>query len=299
VPLVDVIIPYYNCAKYLPAAIESVIGQTEPDWRIVVVDDGSSDNIEAVVEPYRLALGPKLLFIRQANAGVSAARNRGIRSSDSKFVALLDADDIWKPERLELGIRAISARQEIGLVHSRVAFMDEASTVTGESPSNPPHASGSIARRIYAREIRLFAPAVMFRRTAFDVVGGFDETMRATEDRDLWFRIAARYEVAFVDSVLACYRQLAGSASKNLDRMLEYQLRFLEKHYGQAGCGPRERRAALASMYRDRGWSLRARRSWGAALHSFARACCQQPAGLKNYLQLGGTILEAARDLGT
>ena len=100
-PKVDIIIPAYNAAKYLPAAIESVIAQTFEDWRIVLVDDGSTDNTAEVVAPYIDRLGPKLLYIKQANAGLPAARNAAIRNSSSEFLALLDADDVWLPDALE------------------------------------------------------------------------------------------------------------------------------------------------------------------------------------------------------
>src|SRR5271154_2282442 len=99
-PKVDVIIPAYNAAKYLAAAIESVIAQTFEDWRILLVDDGSTDNTAEVVAPFLERLGPKLRFIRQPNSGVSAARNTAIRNASAEFLALLDADDVWLPCRL-------------------------------------------------------------------------------------------------------------------------------------------------------------------------------------------------------
>src|SRR5271165_6953801 len=104
---VDVIIPAYNAAKYLPKAIESVISQTFEDWHIVLVDDGSTDDTAAVVAPYRERLGAKMSYIRQENRGLPAARNAAIRASSAELLALLDADDIWLPCRLEESVKAL------------------------------------------------------------------------------------------------------------------------------------------------------------------------------------------------
>src|SRR5580698_341815 len=99
-PKIDVIIPAYNASKYLPIAIESVVSQTFEDWRILLVDDGSTDNTAEIVAPFIERLGPKLKYIKQPNGGLPNARNTAIRHSSAEFLALLDADDIWLPCRL-------------------------------------------------------------------------------------------------------------------------------------------------------------------------------------------------------
>src|SRR5271156_4120713 len=123
-PKGDVIIPAYNAAKYLAAAIESVIAQTFEDWKILLVDDGSTDNTAEVVAPFQDRLGPKLSYIKQNNRGLPAARNSAIRASTAEFLALLDADDVWLPCRLEESLKALSDRPQAGLAYGLVTHID-------------------------------------------------------------------------------------------------------------------------------------------------------------------------------
>ena len=121
---VDIIIPAYNAARFLPAAIDSVETQTFKDWRILLVDDGSTDNTAEVVSPYRTRLGERLKYIRQANAGLPAARNTAIRNAASPFLALLDADDVWLPWRLEESLKSFERHPQAGLSYGMIRYID-------------------------------------------------------------------------------------------------------------------------------------------------------------------------------
>src|SRR3984885_9953246 len=112
---IDVIIPAFNAAKYLPFAIESVSSQTFDDWQILLVDDGSTDNTAEVVAPFLDRLGPRLKYIKQNNRGLPAARNTAIRASSAEFLALLDADDVWLPCRLAESLKVFADRPQVGL----------------------------------------------------------------------------------------------------------------------------------------------------------------------------------------
>src|ERR1700748_2633570 len=114
-PKVDVIIPAYNAARYLPTAIESVIAQSFEDWQIQLVDDGSTDTSSEVVAPFIERFCSKLNYIRQPNQGLPAARNAAIRNSSAEFLALLDADDIWLPNRLAESLKSFENRPQVGL----------------------------------------------------------------------------------------------------------------------------------------------------------------------------------------
>ena len=111
-PRISVVIPAYNAAPYIAAAIDSVVGQTYKDLEIIVVDDGSVDNTAAVLQTY----GNKVRYVRQENQGVSSARNHGIRVAQGELIAFLDADDVWFPEKLELQTQFLSAHEEAALV---------------------------------------------------------------------------------------------------------------------------------------------------------------------------------------
>lgn len=274
---VDIIIPAYNSAHFLAEALESVAAQTFTDWQIVLVDDGSTDNTPEVVAPFQQRFGEKLRYIRQENRGVSAARNRGIRSATSEFVAFLDADDIWLPRRLEYSLSTLEDRPTAGLCYGLLTRIDSKSVPLDTWHGNDAHVEGRIARYIYTREVELPCLTVTARRRCIEEAGYFDESMRATEDRDLWLRIARRYEVAFVPEVLALYRISIGSASANPDRMFEAQKDFIHKHYGQPECGFWQRQVALARAYKQRAEALQARGEKVKALRSALAAVAIYP----------------------
>jgi glycosyltransferase involved in cell wall biosynthesis len=279
---VDVIIPAFNAAHYLPVAIESVTSQTFDDWRILLVDDGSTDNTVEVVAPYLDRLGSRISYIKQNNRGLPAARNTAIRASTSEFLALLDADDVWLPNRLAESLRTLADRPQAGLAYGLVTHIDPEGRLGTTFEGNRRYAEGHIAPYIYMRKVELPCPTLTFRRKCVDEVGLFDETMRATEDRDLWLRIALRYEVAFVPKVIAYYRTSPTSMSTDPNRMLKAQLQFIQKHYGAPGCGIRARQVAWARVYKQRAEALKRQNKPWAALTSSLRAATLYPLDLDN-----------------
>lgn len=288
---VDVIIPAFNAAKYLPAAIESVVSQTFDDWQILLVDDGSTDNTADVVAPFLDRYGSKITYIKQNNRGLPAARNTAIRASTSEFLALLDADDVWLPCRLSESLSVLQERPQAGLAYGLITHIDPAGRLGGTFQGNPRHSEGNIAAHIYMRKVELPCPTITFRRRCLDEVGIFDETMRATEDRDLWLRIALRYEVAFVPKVLAYYRVSPNSMSTDPQRMLRAQLQFIRKHYGSEGCGLRPRQIALARAYKQRAEALKVRNRPWPALMSSMRALILYPLDMDNLRTTGSLFV--------
>jgi glycosyltransferase involved in cell wall biosynthesis len=288
---VDVIIPAFNAAKYLPFALESVASQTFDDWGILLIDDGSTDNTAEVVAPFLARLGSKLRYIRQENRGLPAARNTAIRNSTAEFLALLDADDIWLPCRLAESVAMLEARPQAGVAYGLVTHMDSEGRPGSTFEGNQSHAEGRIASQIYMRRVELPCPTVTFRRRSVDEVGLFDETMRATEDRDLWLRIALRYEVAFIPKVLAYYRVSPNSMSANAQRMLQAQMHFIRKHYGSEGCGLIPRQIARARAYKQRADALKAQSKPWAALRSALRGVALYPLDPDNIRTAGSLLL--------
>ena len=288
---VGIIIPAYNAAKYLPKAIESVIGQTFTDWQILLVNDGSTDNTREVVAPYQVQLGPKLRYIEQMNRGLPAARNAAIRESESELLALLDADDIWLPCRLAESVKILDERPKAGIAYGLVTHIDSEDHPTTTFQGNKSHAEGRIASQIYMRKVELPCPTVTFRRSCIEEARGFDETMRATEDRDLWLRIAVHHEVAFIPKVVALYRVSAQSMSADPERMLDAQLQFIRKNHGLPGCGLLPRQAAYARAYKQRAEALDRRNQPRDALWSALQAVALYPVELANYRTAGSLLL--------
>ena len=263
---VDVLIPAFNAAHFLPGAIESVVAQTEPDWNIVVVDDGSTDNTREVVARYLDRLGGRITYVYQENRGLPAARNTAIRNSSSPLLALLDADDLWLPNRLADTLSLFAADPEVGIGYGGVMRFREPGVAFDTFRGNAGKCEGYVAEAIYTRSFELPCPTVTFRRSCIDAVGYFDETMRATEDRDMWLRIAQRFRVGFVPEVLAWYRMSGNSMSADMPRMLLAQKQFIAKHYGEPGCGWAARRVALARVYRQQAEGYADRKQFSSSL---------------------------------
>ena len=195
-PLVSVIIPTFNAARYITCAVDSALAQTYSPIEVIVVDDGSTDNTAQVLDPYKSS---NVRYIFQRNSGsVGAVRNRGIREARGEFLAFLDADDLWLPEKLEQQIPVLLSNPKVGLVHSNFDYLDEE---TGRmfAITRPRHKLvGRCYTRLFFRNT-IFASSVVLRRECLDDVGIFDEEIPSgVEDYDLWLRVARQYEFAYV-----------------------------------------------------------------------------------------------------
>ena len=204
-----VIIPVFNRRDLIVRALDSVLAQTCQPGEIIVVDDGSTDDVaDFLKQEY-----PMVRCLRQSRAGVSAARNRGIRASSSQWIALLDSDDSWFPEKLERQFEALFSRSKdmTGnetlsdvLPESRICHTDEIWIRDGQrvnQKSRHKKHDGWIYR--YCLPLCAMSPSsIIIHRSVFDDVGFFDEELPACEDYDLWLRICARYSVTYVDQPL-------------------------------------------------------------------------------------------------
>ena len=290
---VDIIIPAYNAAKYLPQAIESVLAQTFEDWRILLIDDGSTDNTAEVISPFLEQASKKIKYIKQSNRGLPAARNTAIKNSSAEFLALLDADDVWLPNRLSESLKSFQHRPPAGLSYGLISRIDQNGKVMDTWKGNERWTEGSIAPYIYMLKVQLPCPTITFRRKCVDEVGLFDESMRATEDRDLWLRIAQRYEVASTPEVIAYYRTSPSSMSTDPERMLKAQLQFIRKHAGTPGCRLHARLTALARAYQQHAHALELCNQPRAALKSSLRALALSPLDRQNAKTLGAILLNS------
>jgi glycosyltransferase involved in cell wall biosynthesis len=193
-----VVLRCYNAANYLARALESVITQTYIDFCICAVDDGSTDKTPDILKRYS-GFG---LHFRQEHAGPAAARNLGIRMSKSRYVAFLDADDYWLPEKLQRQITLLEQNPDVGLVCSDCATLREGKIGRSYFANGHVPQTGKLFERL-TRECFIFTPTVVVRRECLDDIGLFNESLRVSEDFNLWLRIAARWEIAVVPEVLA------------------------------------------------------------------------------------------------
>src|SRR5262249_27413519 len=160
----SIITPCHNTGKYLPAAIDSVMRQTVQDWELIIVDDGSSDNTGDVAELYSSRIKTKLRYIYQSNRGLPAARNTGLRAARGEIISLVDADGIWVASRLERSLGCFYGNSKVGLVHAKVARIDETGVIMDYPFVNPKYLSGRISHHIYTRRAHIMCPTVSFRK---------------------------------------------------------------------------------------------------------------------------------------
>ncbi len=200
---VSVIIPTYNRAPLVGEAIDSLLSQSRPPDEIIVVDDGSTDHTADVLAHY----GSSIAVITQPNAGLSAARNAGLRAATGDLIAFLDSDDRLMPGSIERRAHLLEQSADFDAVYSNVLMVDMDSQPLGlYSQVQPgPRPSGSIFFEL-ARHNLMPVHAFMFRRECLDQVGLFDERLKSLEDYDFWLRMAARFRFLYLDEPLACYR---------------------------------------------------------------------------------------------
>ena len=208
---VDVIVPCYNVERRVRRALDSVLCQTHQDFSIYAVDDGCTDNTVQVLKTY----APRCILISQAHAGPAAARNRAIRESVSPFVAFIDADDEWLPDKLERQLAFLRQNESLGMVCSHCLISESGTEKSWDAlASSVPH-SGRLFQHL-VRNCFAFTPAVVVRRRCLEEIGLFNEALPVSEDFNLWLRIAARWEIAVVPEVLAIVKKRPGSLSVSI-----------------------------------------------------------------------------------
>ncbi|HOL49970.1 MAG TPA: glycosyltransferase [bacterium] len=224
---VSVIVPVYNAERFIGETLRSVLCQTYKDIEVIVVDDGSTDHSVEVIKKYN---DPRIMLIRQQNRGVSAARNTGIKSSNGKFIALLDHDDLWLAEKIEKQMILFEKNPDVALVYSDISYIDgEGKPVSWMLKQFEPH-RGYVLRELFVSD---FIPCLtaVFRKDVLEKIGLFNERYRYAEEYELFLRIARFFQFDFVDEVLACYRVHQSNLSRNIINSYLENIEILEHFY--------------------------------------------------------------------
>ncbi len=237
-PLVSVIIPTFNRGWVIREAIDSVLNQTFGSFELIVVDDGSTDNTLDILAAYQ----DLITLIRQRNRGVSAARNRGVDSASGRFVAFLDSDDLWLPQKLNRQIEFFDSNPDALICQTEETWFRDGVRV------NPGKRHRKVSGMIFGPSLHLclVSPsAVMIKRSLFDEVGFFDESLPACEDYDMWLRVGYKHPIFLIDTPLIIKRGgHADQLSKNpaLDK---YRIKALKKILDQNVLSEKQHRAAI------------------------------------------------------
>ena len=246
---VSVIIPSHNAAAYIEQTVGSVLSQTFTDLELLLVDDGSTDDTVARVQ----ALGdPRVRVVPLANGGVCKARNRGIAEARSPFIALLDHDDWWLPNKLQRQVETLAAQPQAGVAYSTFERW-HADPATGRFPpperfdfsATPddldPEFSGWIHHQ-FLLDCWMLTSTSMFRREVFERCGTFDESLPYSEDWDLWLRVARAFPYVQLRRPLVLYRMHAKQGS-GYHRPIDYRSNLLERTAAEHGLASRDGRA--------------------------------------------------------
>jgi glycosyltransferase involved in cell wall biosynthesis len=257
-PLVSIVIPCYNGAAYLDEALKSALAQSYPKVEIIVVDDGSTDDSPEVAQRFPVR------YIRQQNRGKSEARNLGVRESKGSYIVFLDADDRLKPEAIDSGVKAIAHHPECAFaVGDHVFISSDGSYLSGSK--KVANVRSHYEELLKSNFIEMIS-TVLFRRSVFDEVGGFNAALSVAEDYDLYLRIARTRPVCSHNAVIAEYRKHGDNISHNSELMLTTTLQVLKGQAEYIGGNPNRRRAFLAGL---RSWRKQYGRQLASELASY------------------------------
>ena len=205
-PLVSVVIPVFNGASFITRAVESVFAQTWKDFEIIIVDDGSTDNTQAVLS--QLGNQPNIRCLYQDNAGPAQARNLGIESASGEYIAFLDCDDIWVPAKLEAELAILRGKSQPVLVHSNYEVIDPTGRVIQHAKAGQ---SRDALHQAFTGGQAPLLSTILLPRTLLERVGGFDSNLWVSEDSDLILRLYEMTRFECIDRVLVHkFQQLHG-----------------------------------------------------------------------------------------
>lgn len=249
-PKVSVIIPAYNVDRYLADALESLMAQTDQDFEALIVDDGSTDRTAAIAQQF-CDRDARFQLLSKPNGGLSSARNFGIRRSQGEYIALLDGDDVYLPTKLAAHVATLDADPDIAVAYGASQALRDDGQPTWMKISGAPIAPEPLIALMYKNFI-VHGSNAMVRRTVFDHVGLFDESLRSVEDLDLWLRIAScePWKFGRDRAVLSYYRVRPSGLSFNLAQMQQTHERVLHSAVARSPQLAAVLPTAQAYMYR-------------------------------------------------
>ncbi len=230
-PKVSVVVPAYNVGSYIEEALVSLERQSFQDFEVLVVDDGSTDDTAQRIQPF-CQRDSRFVLLQKPNGGLSSARNYGIRHARGEYIALLDGDDIYEPDKLSIHVALLDQQADVGVTYSASrAIRDDGRPTFMLLSGKPIHPDPLLA--LLCKNFIGHGSNAVFRRCLFDEVGEFDETLRSSEDSDFWLRVAATQRWRFYrePQVLCGYRVRPSGLSFNVAQMQQSRERVIEAAY--------------------------------------------------------------------
>lgn len=226
---VSVLIPCYNAEKFIFSTVSSVLNQTYQDFEIIIVNDGCHDNTENIVKSFN---DSRIVYIYQENAGPSAARNKGIKNASGDYIAFLDADDFWYPEKLKKQMKVFDENPNINIVYNATITEEEGTLKTHIDKYRNYPTKEDFMRYLLCNMFTI-SSSVVIKKSALYEAGLFNEDIKPAEDWDLWMRLAKNHNFYYIDEVLVkLFRpQTSLSRSGSIDNMKKNHLAILDKFF--------------------------------------------------------------------
>lgn len=287
-PLVSVVIPVFNGASFIARAVGSVLAQTCTDVEIIIVDDGSTDNTQAVLG--QMAQTSAIICLHQNNAGPAQARNTGIQSAKGEYLGFLDCDDIWFPEKLEAQLAILRGKSQPGLVHCNYEVIDPTGRVIQHAKAGQ---SRDALHQAFTGGQAPLLSTILLSRTLLEQIGGFDSDLWVSEDSDFILRLYEMTTFECVDQVLVHkFQQVprvedsSGNEGSYREKVLRSRERFLTRVQNRPTLNQRQVRALnreWSSFYVMKGAFEERQGRWTAARQQYLAAIQKEPFRLRGY----------------
>jgi glycosyltransferase involved in cell wall biosynthesis len=223
-PLVSIIMPVYNGEAYLREALDSAFAQTYRRFELIAIDDGSRDGSAAILD----GCGDRVRIVREGRGGnAGIARRKGIATATGAYLAFLDQDDLWMPEKLEKQVAFMETHPDVGLSFTSFKILLNDGYQHEDFYAERPQVPTKVDLESLFRENSIYMPTPMVRRSTYDAVGGLDERLSGTDDFHLWMKIAIVSQIGFLPDVLGVYRLHGANTSGNHALMLKNEFHAL------------------------------------------------------------------------
>lgn len=286
-PLVSVVIPTFNRKEMVVRAIESVLQQSYPNFELIVIDDGSTDGTEEIVNNY--FSDKRFNYYYQQNKGQSAARNFGIDKSRGELIALLDSDNFWVTDKLEKQIEFYNNNRNYDIMFSEIFLVDKNGNILNKKKSH--RFSGNILNKLLYSNF-VTNNTVLINRKCFEEMGGFDEDLRYAEDYDLWLRFSTRYQFIYHPIEVTYYCNEGERLSANEEKVLEANQRILSRFFRMFPhhVTAREKKHAWGRFYK---WQIESRWESGRkpSISDLAKVICLNPLDMQCWRLVGKRIV--------
>ena len=228
-PKISIILPVYNGATTIQATIDSVLQQTFSDFELIIIDDDSTDHTLEILSQYT---DSRIQVLSCSHRGAAASRNRGLKQASGEYIAFLDADDLWTPDKLEAQLNALQTHPKAAVAYSWTDYIDESGN--WRQAGRHRRVNGDAFAQMLRSNFLENGSNPLICRYALDDVGDFDESLTGGQDWDLYLRLAARYLFVNVPAVQIFYRIRNNSISANITRQEQQVVKVLNRAFSQA-----------------------------------------------------------------